>query len=602
MLLYLALFYLLQLTAATCSPTTYDFLIIGGGPAGLIVANRLSANPNVTVAVIEAGDSALSNPNVTTVPKSLLEYGQGFSTSIEWGYRTAPQKYTSNKTLPYWAGRGLGGSTLINGMTYLRAEKAQIDAWENLGNEGWNWENIYEGYYRAQEGFQTPSEEQQRDGASYEMDAHGTSGQLDVAFTPYLQGQNAFQIISGTTRALGIPLNLEANDGLMRGTNTWPMTLNISGPSREDAARAWIYPIVDLRPNLHVFLNTTATRIVWDDVRSSPAGIVAKAVEVITPANVTKNLHARREVIISAGSIRSPALLEHSGVGNAALLESLGIKTILSHPTVGSNLQDQPANGIVYASSTNWTGYPTFVTYLTASDLFGADLSSIAAELRSNLSAYVAVIVADYAQDGFTPKMQEQLLKHQLDLVFTPSSTVPLAEILWAPTGTSIIAQFWNLLPFSRGSIHIASENPLVPPKINPNFLQLPIDVYVEAAIGIRVREFFATAPLSEHVTAEVTPGFDIVPANASWRSESWAQWIKESYGGNSHPVSTCAMMSEELGGVVNKDGQLYGAKNVRIVDASVFPTQISGHLSATVYAIAGRIADAIQKRPWSEK
>ncbi|KAI8933112.1 hypothetical protein NX059_009755 [Plenodomus lindquistii] len=592
-----ALVGLLQLTTVACSPDAFDFLIVGGGPAGLIVANQLSANPSVSVAIIEAGDVAFSNPNVTTVPESLLEYGRGLGTSIEWGYQTAPQKYTSNKTLPYWAGRGLGGSTLINGMTYLRAEKAQIDAWQELGNEGWNWESMYEKYYRVQEGFQTPTEKQEREGASYGIEAHGFSGALDVAFTPYLQGQDSFQTIAKTSENLGIPMNLEANNGYMRGTAVWPMTLNISGPIREDAARAWFLPVAYSRSNLHLFLNTTATRIIWRESGSESAEIVAKGVEVKTSKNATRILHAKKEVIVSAGSIRSPALLEHSGVGNPAVLESLGINTVLSCPTVGSNLQDQPANGIVYASSTNWTGYPTFVTYLTASDLFGPDLSSITTELKSNLSMYAKAIVADYSAASTTAKIQEKLLKHQVDLVFSPSSMVPLAEILWAPTGNSIIAQFWNLLPFSRGSVHIASADPLAFPKINPNFLELPIDTYVEAAIAVCVRKFFATAPLSRYVTNEITPGLEIVPANSSWRSDLWSNWIVDTYGGNSHPVSTCAMMSQDLGGVVNKDGVVYGTKNVRVVDASVFPTQISGHLGATVYAIAGKIADAILQR-----
>jgi choline dehydrogenase-like flavoprotein len=149
-------------------------------------------------------------------------------------------------------------------------------------------------------------------------------------------------------------------------------------------------------------------------------------------------------------------------------------------------------------------------------------------------------------------------------------------------------------LPLSRGSIHITSSNPAVAPSINTNFFQLPIDMYVQVAIAIRIREFFATAPMSQHVIAEVTPNFDIVPRNASWRDESWQNWIKKTYASNSHPVSTCAMMSQELGGVVNAEGKVYGTENVRAVDASIFPTQISGHLTASVYAIAGKIADAI--------
>jgi choline dehydrogenase-like flavoprotein len=317
-------------------------------------------------------------------------------------------------------------------------------------------------------------------------------------------------------------------------------------------------------------------------------------VEVVTSKNTTDTIYAAREVIIAAGSLRSPALLEHSGIGNTAILEPLGIKTTVSHPTVGSNLADQPANGMTYYSTTNWTGYPTFVTYLTASDLFGTDLSAITEEVQANISNYAAIILADYAPNALSLKIQEQLLQHQFDLIFSPNSTVPLAELLWVTYETAIVAQYWNLLPLSRGSIHVTSSDPTVPPSINPNFFQLPIDMYVQAAAAIRIRDFFATPPLSQEVYREVTPSFDTVPQNATWRDAAWHAWIKKTYSSNSHPVSTCAMMSQELGGIVNTEGKVYGTGNVRVVDASIFPTQISGHLTASIYAMAGKIADSI--------
>jgi choline dehydrogenase-like flavoprotein len=173
---------LTQAVRAVCAPTSFDYVIVGGGPAGLIVANRLFAASNITVAVIEAGDSAYNNPNVSYVPRSIMEYGLFMGTPIDWKYMTAPQKYAGNNTLPYWAGRVLGGSTTINGMTYLRAEKDQIHAWEELGNEEWNWESILE-YYLAQEGFQAPRGSLPMLGAVYKDDAHGKDGELAVGFS-----------------------------------------------------------------------------------------------------------------------------------------------------------------------------------------------------------------------------------------------------------------------------------------------------------------------------------------------------------------------------------------------------------------------------------
>lgn len=584
---------LIRAVTPTCIPTTFDYVIVGGGPAGLVVANRLSADPKVTVAVIEAGDSAFNNPNVTILPKSLSEYGLGLGTSVDWGYTSEPQKYTSNRTLPYHAGKALGGTTTINGMTYLRADKKQIDVWEKLGNEGWNWESLWE-YYISQEQFQVPDEEQQNNGATYERYTHGFEAELAVGFTPYLTGQKASDILKQTSLALGYPVNPDANNGTLHGTSTWPMMVNSSELIREDAARAFYYSIAENRPNLHMFLNTTATRIIWSGNSSSLNELVASGVEIVASDETSGEIDATKEVIVSAGSIRSPALLEHSGIGNPAILEPLGIKIANAHPTVGSNLQEQPNLGIAYASTTNWSGFPTFVTFLTASDLFGVDLPTITEEVRANISAYASAIITDYAPNTTTLDLQLTLLKQQVDLVFDSNSTISLAEILWVPTGNAIIAQFWNLLPLSRGSIHIVSSDALLPPSINPQLFQLSIDTYVQAAIAQRVREFFATPPLSEQVTSELSPGFEQVPQNANWRDEAWHTWIKGAYGTNLHPVSTCAMMSKDLGGVVDKTGKLYGTANVRVVDASIFPTQISGHLSASVYAIAGKIVDQI--------
>ncbi|KAF2025507.1 alcohol oxidase [Setomelanomma holmii] len=579
---------------ASCSK--FDYVIVGAGPAGLLVANRLSANPDVTIAVIEAGDSAYNNPNVTRIPRSIAEFSPGIGTSVDWSYTSAPQKYTAYRRLQFPAGKALGGTTVINGMTYLRAEKAQIDAWEELGNDGWNWDSLWP-YYVNQEAFQVPNEAQKTNGASFKYDIHGYKGEVDVGFTPFLTGQRAFDIINQTTNALGYPINADAESGTMRGSSTWPMMLKVKEQIREDAARAFYWPIAASRPNLEVFLNTTATRIVWNGRKDEDGNAVATGVEVVTSSNTIHTIYANKEVILAAGSLRSPALLQHSGVGNPMVLQSLGIDTVIERPTVGRNLMDQPANGIAYNSLTNWTGYATFVTYLTASDLFATDLPVITEEVRANLSAYAATILADYEPGVTTLEKQEQLLKHQVDLIFSPTSTVPLAEILWFPVQTSFIAQYWNLLPLSRGSLRVNSSNPLVAPSINPNFFQLSIDIYVQAAIAIRIREFFATAPLSQYVTGEVSPSFDVVPQHASWNDPAWATWIKSTYASNSHPLGTCTMMSRELGGVVDVEGKVYELNNVRVVDASVFPTQISGHLTASVYAIAGKIADAILSR-----
>ena len=574
----------------TTSPPIFDYVIVGGGTAGLVLANRLSSNPLTTVAIVEAGDVASTDPNVTYVPRSIAEYGLGFGTSVEWGYTTEPQKYAANESLNYWAGKGVGGSTLINGMTYVRAERAQIDGWRELGNEGWDWESLKK-YYVDHERFWRPSELQKANGATFDENAHGSEGELDVGFSPYLPRQGAFDILRKTHEKRGYKWNRDVNTGSMPGFDVWPMTLDAEAVVREDAGRAFYYPIKD-RPNLHVFLNTTASRIILKDEDGCKEK-TASGVQVVRSDGTIRTLQATNEVIVSAGSVRSPALLQLSGIGNPSVLQPLGIEAVVPLSSVGT-LQDQPANGIIYSSPTNWTGYSTFATFLTASDLFGPSLPSVTDSIRANLTSYAKQIIADSAPNSTTLSIQECLLNHHLNQVFVPNSTIPLAEILWVPIGNAIAAQFWNLMPFSKGHIRINTTNPLSQPSINPNFLQLPIDNIVQAAIAVRIRQLFATPPLSNHVIKEDSPGFATVPENATFTDEAWEHWIKTSFSGNSHPVSTCAMLSRELGGVVDSEGRVYGMGNVRVVDASVFPTQISGHLSASVYAVAGKIADAI--------
>ncbi|KAF2119070.1 hypothetical protein BDV96DRAFT_568981 [Lophiotrema nucula] len=583
-------------TLVMCTPEIFDYVIIGGGPAGLVLANRLSNDPGITVAVVEAGDSAYNNPNVTNLPASIADGFIGLGTSIDWQYKSAPQKYTNDRVLGLSAGKALGGTTTINGMTYLRAEREQIDAWEELGNDGWNWAGLWP-YYLEQEGFHMPTEEQQEHGATFERDAHSFEGDVATGWSKYFPTQNFSQVLKEASQAIGLPFNADANKGRMRGYNVWPSTLNATSGTRADAARSYYYPVAEERPNLHVFLNMTATRIIWKDCDSSKDA-VAQGVEGVTSANATITIEAKEEVIVSAGSLRSPALLEHSGVGNPGILKSLAINTVIDLPSVGSKLEDQPNIAIAYVSSVNWTGYPTYVTYPTAADLFGDQLSSLADEVYANISSYASTILSDLFPGSTTIENIEKHLKLQADVIFKPNSTVPLAELVWFPTGNQIAVAFWNLLPFARGEVHINSSNPLEQPVINANFFQFPIDQYVQAAATILIRKYFATVPLSDVAVAELTPNLTLVPkeANNDFRDERWGTWMKSVYGSNSHPLGTCSMMAKDLGGVVDAQGKVYGSQNVRVVDASIMPMQVSGHLSANVYAIALKIADGIMK------
>jgi choline dehydrogenase-like flavoprotein len=203
------------------------------------------------------------------------------------------------------------------GMTYVRAEKAQIDSWEGLGNPGWNWDGLFP-YYLKSEGFDIPTAAQNVAGASYVPADHGKSGPLKVGYPFGLLNGSLTETVIDTWANLGIPHNLDVNGGSVRGFTVWPSTLDREKNVREDAARAYFYSIQD-RPNLHVYLNTTANKVNWKACK----GVVAEGLEVTLQNGSVASLKARREVLISAGSLRTPAILELSGIGNPGSVHQL---------------------------------------------------------------------------------------------------------------------------------------------------------------------------------------------------------------------------------------------------------------------------------------
>lgn len=561
------------------SALQFDYIIIGGGTSGLVVANRLSELPNITVAVIEAGGAVYNNPNVTDVDKFTLALG----TDIDWNYESVSQEHADGRTIAFHGGKALGGTSTINGMTYIRAEKSQIDSWETLGNEGWNWNKLLP-YYEKAEHFVVPTAAQDEAGASYLPSYHGKHGPLKVGYPYGLLNGSLVDGVEAAWHTLGISHISDANGGHVRGFTVWQSTLDRDANIREDAARAYYYP-VQRRPNLHVFLNTTANKIIWE----SSISVVANGVEIASQNGTVSILRAKKEVIISAGSLRSPAILELSGIGNPSILSKLRIPIKVSLPGVGENLQDQPLTGLTLQGNTTFNGTTSYATFGLLSDIFPTVPSS-------NITGWAAVVSASM-NNSLGVSALTHLFRIQYDLL---SKGVPDAETIIGTTATYglgpsgyLSSAFWLLMPFSRGNVHISSANASVHPEINPNFFVVDYDLKVQIAIAKWTRKFWNTKPMRAMVT-EVSPGFQIVPRNAS--DKVWGEWVKSSFSSNSHPLGTASMMSRHLGGVVDKRLKVYGTKNVRVVDASIMPLQVSGHLTSTLYAIAEKAADMIKE------
>ncbi|GIJ87035.1 hypothetical protein Asppvi_005937 [Aspergillus pseudoviridinutans] len=548
------------------------------------MANRLSEDTHLSVLIIERGGSVLQNPLVYNTSA----YGVAFGSAIDYAYQSAPQRYMGNKVETLRAGKALGGTTTINGMSYTRAEDIQIDAWQWIGNQGWTWESLVP-YYKKGEGFQVPTPAQYSAGANYNALYHGKSGPLHVGWTWDMQNSTMHTELKRTYKHLGIPYLPDVNGGKMHGYSIFARTVNRAEKVREDAARAYYYPFAS-RPNLSVMLNTTVNRILWANQTGTFGPAVASGVEVTLSDGTVEAITANKEVILSAGSLISPAILERSGVGNPEVLAQHSIPLVINLTTVGENLQDQINTEFIYSSNVSYTGQGTYLGHPTASDIFGSNTTNVANDVKNNLANYAAKVSA--ASNGtMSAANLLSLFKIQYDIIF--ENPTPIAEVLVTPKGTNFYTEYWGLLPFARGNVHIASTDPLQQPTINPNYMMLGWDMQQQIGSGKFIRKLFNTAPMSEHTTGESTPGYTTLPSDAT--NAQWASWINSAFRANFHLVGTAAMMLRDMGGVVDTNLMVYGNANVRAVDASALPFQVCGHLMSTLYAVAERAADIIK-------
>ncbi|GIC86366.1 GMC family oxidoreductase [Aspergillus udagawae] len=553
-------FFSLVLAAST---TSYDYIIVGGGACGLVMANRLSEDIHLSVLVIEKGGSVLQNPLVYNTSV----YGAAFGSAIDYAYQSAQQTYMGNKVETLRAGKALGGTTTINGMSYTRAEEIQIDAWQWIGNQGWTWQ-ILGPYYKKGKNFQIPTPAQYSAGANYNALYHGKSGPLLVGGTWDMQNSTVHTELRSTYEHLGIPYLPDVNGGKMHGYSMFSRTVNRAGNVREDAARAYNYPFAS-RPNLSVMLNTTGNRILWANQTGTLGPAVASGVEVTLSDGTIETIMANKEVILSAGSLTSPAILERFGVGNPEVLAQHSIPLVVNLTT---------------------TGQGTYLGHPHAYDIFGNNKTNVANDVKNSLANYAAKVSA--ASNGtMSAANMLSLFKIQYDIIF--ENPTPIAEVLVTPKGTNFYIEYWGLLPSARGNVHIASTDPMQQPTINPNYMMLGWDMQQQIGSGKVIRKLFNTAPMSEHTTGESTPGYTTLPTGAT--DAQWASWINSASRANFHLVGTAAMMPRDMGGVVDTKLMVYGTANVRVVDASVFPFQVCGHLMSTLYAVAERAADTIK-------
>ncbi len=520
----------------------FDFVIIGAGSAGCVLAERLSASGRHRVALLEAGGH--DNRFWVHVP---LGYGKLFSDArVNWLYSTEPESELGGRQIIQPRGKLLGGSSSINGLLYIRGQAEDFDHWRQLGNTGWSFEDVLPFFRRAEDQTRGP------------MDLHGTGGPLAVSDVERHPLCDAF--IDAAQQA-GFPATDDFNGASQEGAGYFQLTAR--NGRRCSTARGYLRPARG-RSNLKVISNALASRLLFEGRR-------AVGVEYRQDGQ-TRSLRAKGEVILSGGAFNSPQLLQLSGVGPGALLREHGIDVIADMPGVGADLQDH------YQARFNYRGTEP----ITINDMMGSLGSRLAAGLNYLLFRRgFLTIGAGYAGGFF--KTEPDLPTPDVQVHFILYSADSVGQALHKFPG--FIASVCQLRPQSRGFVRIKSGDPAAAPAIQPRYLS--VDADREALVkGMKLLRRIMTAPaMARYVDEELNPGA------ACQSDEALLQFARDKGTTIFHPTSTCRM-GPDANAVVDDALRLRGFERLRIADASVMPTLVSGNTNAAVIMIGEKAAD----------
>ncbi|KAL0957059.1 hypothetical protein HGRIS_003157 [Hohenbuehelia grisea] len=607
-------------TATVNDELAFDYVVVGGGLAGLVVATRLAEDPSVTVGVIEAGQDMSQDINIQTPAL----YSRGFrNPEVDWGFFTTPQDHVDGRKIYLPRGKGLGGSTLLNLMQLGRAHATEYDAFEALGNPGWNWPEFLK-YFKKSETFSATDEDARPFDMTPVSEAHGTSGPLPSILPPYISDLHPF--VLDAFKSLGVPLNPEPNNGDNTGVWTATTAIHPDSLTRGSSASAYYVPNKD-KSNLRVITGAYATRVLFSD--PSDAGVAAIGVEYLRNERAHM-VAAKKEVILSTVAFKTPQLLELSGIGDRTILQSHDIPVVVELPGVGNNLQvhftlRSTEISLTYLQDHFWCPFTCELDPGWESDDVLRDADRAAAEMHqyittkkgmltaAPMSAYAFLPVSTFSRDG---KIEDGT-KLQLDHVSTAfkgihktfdlqkewlgNPNIPFLELASvssylpntkvAPVeGKNYFSFLLGLLhPFSRGGVHINSANPTSSPNIDPRMLDNDVDLQILVSAIKYIRKVVTSPALKAALACEAAPGPEVQ------FDEELVRYIKANIQTIYHPVGTASKLPREDGGVVDGTLKVYGTKNLRIVDASIIPVQISAHIQHTVYAVAEKAADLIK-------
>jgi len=524
----------------------FDYLIIGGGSAGCVLAARLSQDPDTTVALLEAGPPDRSV--LIHCPAGLAAMAK-FSL-YGWGLNTTPQPGLNGRSGYQPRAKVLGGSSSINAMCYIRGQREDYDHWAALGNPGWGFDEVLPYFKRA--------EHNERGADAY----HGTGGPLNVMD---LRSPNRFGglFVQAGSQA-GYPINPDFNAAGQEGVGCYQVTHK--NGERCSTAKAYLGPALS-RANLQVFTGAHATRILLDKKR-------ATGVEFVHDGHL-KQLHCRREVLLCAGAIQSPQLLMLSGIGAHAHLLENGIATVHHLPGVGQHLHDHPdIVQVVHAAHT---------------ELFGLSLTGAWNTLRGIYDwrrQRSGVLTTNFAEVGGFVKSQADERTPDVQLHFVIGKLINHGRTLSWGHGYSCHACI--LRPVSRGSVTLASKNPMELPRVDPNFFGHHDDMQR------MIRGFKLMRHILQQPALAQLGGRELNATAQAQTDGQIEQVIRERADTIYHPVGSCRMGPGELD-VVDARLRVHGLQGLRVVDASIMPRIVSGNTNAPVIMIAEKAADLIR-------
>lgn len=575
---------------------TWDFIVVGGGLGGLTVSKRLSEH-DWNVLVIEAGNDDRKDPRVYDVNK----YGVFEGSELDWNFETIEQGVIGNSTKKIRAGKTLGGSTSINGAAWNRAHKVQYDMLANItGDPTFGFHHMQK-YMNRAESFKPPNNEEKKLGMDYVQQAHGYNGFLEISPPPIKEGKKDKRMYTGPEqgaflesikKALGVAQVKDQNSG--NNTGVGYTYTSISSNHERQSACKYLEKAGD---NVAVLVGWRGVRLLWD---SEKQGVVNGVVVQKSKGAKEHTVHTRGEVILAAGAINTPGILERSGVGAKDVLKKAGIKQIVNLPGVGKNLQEQTMNTMGGKANVDYSGGgPANMIANTGAKHLFSNVTKVNDKIHRDLFVWSAVMESGgYSADAHA------LSHHYLwatEALFKKG--VPLCEHFFdiGYPADSYGIDTWCFMPYSRGKVHIKSTDAFENPELDPNYFAFYIDMDMQVAAMRANRRILQTSPLKDLLNdGETQPGLAHIPNDKHYGAyNKWQAWIlgTDGMGGFisvAHQIGTCSMMPKKHGGVVDTKFKVYGTKNVRIVDGSVLPIQISAHLSSTLYGFAEKGAEEI--------